>query len=119
VHLVRDVLDKAVVDRNGRAMGRVDRIILKHRRGLPSTVVALEIGPSALAHRVSRALGRWITGLLHGLGVDEGQPLRIHVDQIIDVSEKVTVDLAVSETSAGTIERKLRGFVSRLPGAIR
>jgi sporulation protein YlmC with PRC-barrel domain len=116
---VRDLLDKAIVDRNGRAMGRVDRIILKHRRGLPSTMVALEVGPSALAHRVSRALGRWTAGVLHGLGVDEGQPLRIHLDQVLEVAEKVTVDLAVGETSAGNIERALRGFVSRLPGANR
>ena len=31
--LVRDLLDKLVVDRNGREMGRVDGIVLDHRDG--------------------------------------------------------------------------------------
>ena len=119
MQLVRDLLDKAIVDRNGREMGRVDRIILESRRGSPPRVVAIEVGPSALAGRLSHALGRWMIGVMHGLGVDEGQPLRIPVKQIIDMTARVTVDLAFGETSAGNVERRLRRFVSALPGANR
>jgi len=43
--------------------------------------VAIEIGPSALGERLGCFVGRWITGLLYGLGVQEGQPLRIPVGQ--------------------------------------
>jgi sporulation protein YlmC with PRC-barrel domain len=119
VHLVRDLLDKAIVDRNGREMGRVDRIVVERSAGSQPRVAAVEVGASALAQRLSRALGRWTMGLLHGLGVADGQPLRIHVSQIVAVTDDVKVDYAFGETAAANLERKLRGFVSRLPGGNR
>jgi len=67
--LVRDVLDKRVVDRNGREMGRVDRIVLELRDGQPPRVAAFEIGPSALATRVHPRLGRWVEALEHAVGL--------------------------------------------------
>jgi sporulation protein YlmC with PRC-barrel domain len=119
MQLVRDLLDKAVVDRNGREMGRVDRVVVERGSGSPARVVAIEIGPSALAERLGRSLGRWIMGLLHGLDVDEGQPLRVHVSQILGVTDRVKVDLAFGETPAASMEHKLRGLVKRIPGANR
>jgi sporulation protein YlmC with PRC-barrel domain len=119
MQLVRDLLDKAIVDRHGREMGRVDRVVIERSAGSPPRVVAVEVGSSALAARLSRALGRWATGLLHGLAVAEGQPLRIHVSQILAVTENVKVDCAFGETPAANVERKLRGFVTTLPGGRR
>jgi hypothetical protein len=119
MQLVRDLLDKAIVDRNGREMGRVDRIVIQRRVGSPPRVIALEVGASALAERLGGALGRWVTGLLHGLAVDAGQPLRAHVSQILGVTDSVKLDLAFGETSAANVERKLRRFVSTIPGANR
>lgn len=119
MQLVRDVLDKAVLDRNGRNMGRVDRVLIERGTGSPPRVVAIEIGPSALAERLSRSFGRWVTGLLHGLGVEEGQPLRVHVRQILGITDTVKVDLAFGETPAANVERKLRTLVTRIPGANR
>jgi sporulation protein YlmC with PRC-barrel domain len=118
MHLVRDLLDKEIVDRNGRTMGRVDRVIIEAGEG-SLRVVAVEVGASALGQRLSYVLGRWVTGLLHAFGVAEGQPLRIHVHQILDVKERVKVDLAFGETPAANVERKLRGFVAAVPGAKR
>ena len=119
MHIVRDLLDKAVVDRHGRNMGRVDRVVIERRPGASPRVVAIEIGPSALAERLGRPLGRWVMALLHGLAVDEGQPLRVHVNQILDVTDTVTVDLAFDDTPAATVEHRLRGLVKRIPGAHR
>ena len=119
MRLVRDMLDKAVVDRNGREMGRVDRIVIEHGRGGPPRVAAIEVGASALATRLGTSFGRWILGLLHGLGIEQGQPLRIDVRQILDVTDLVKVDLAFGDTAAANAERKLRGFVKRIPGATR
>jgi sporulation protein YlmC with PRC-barrel domain len=118
VHLVRDLLDKEVVDRNGRPMGRVERVILDGWRG-SLRVVAIEIGAPALAGRLSPLLGRWVMAILLACGVSEGQPVRIHVHQILDVTDLVKVDLAFGETAASNVERRLRGFVSALPGANR
>ena len=119
MHLVRDLLDKAVVDRNGRKMGRVDRIVLERGDGSPSRVVAFEVGPSALATRLGSTLGGWTTGLLYGLGIEPGQPLRVHVGQILGVTDTVKVDLTFGETPAANLENKLRRLVRHLPGASR
>jgi hypothetical protein len=56
--LVRDILDMAVVDRNGREMGRADGILIEVRGDKPPLVRAIEIGPAVLASRLHPALGR-------------------------------------------------------------
>ena len=119
MQVVRDMLDKRVVDRNGREMGRVDRVVVEHRNGSPPRIVAFEVGPSALANRLGGAVGRWVTGLLYGLGIADGQPLRVHVGQILGVTDTVKVDLAFGETAAASMERTLREHVKRIPGANR
>ena len=119
MHLVRDLLDKAVIDRHGREMGRVDRIVLVVDHRAQPRVEAVEVGASALGHRLGRRSGRCVAGLLHAFGVDEGQPLRIHVSQMLGMTDKLKVDLAFGETPAASIERSLRRFISALPGADR
>lgn len=117
LHLVRDVLDKRVVDRNGREMGRVDGIVLEARGGAGPRVSAIEIGPAVLAHRIAPLLGRWVSAIEHAFGVDEGRPLRIPFTDILDIADDVKVDRAVGETSAATVERRLRRWIGRIPGA--
>jgi sporulation protein YlmC with PRC-barrel domain len=113
--LVRDVLDKKVIDRNGREMGRVDGIVLTLRRGTPPRVAALELGPAVLAHRLRPILGRWVAGLEHAFGIDEGRPLRIPFGAVLNISDQVKVDLAFGETAAATVEQRLRRWISSIP----
>jgi sporulation protein YlmC with PRC-barrel domain len=63
VDVVRDLLDKAVVDRNGREMGRVDGIVLEQEAGQPPRLAAILIGPAALGSRLHPALGRLATAV--------------------------------------------------------
>jgi hypothetical protein len=112
--LVRDVLDKAVVDRNGREMGRVDGIVLEAGAGGPPRVAALEIGPSVLAYRLRPVLARWIEAAERAWGVDEGRPVRITTDDILRVELEVTADVAVGQTGAENIELRLRRWVRRI-----
>jgi hypothetical protein len=111
------LLDKAVVDRNGREMGRVDRVVVERGHESPPRVVAIEIGLSALGARLGSAIGGWTTGILHALRIEQGQPLRVHVGQIRAATNTVKVDLAFGETPAANLERKLRRLVKRIPGA--
>ena len=60
-----------------------------------------------------------VTGLFHGLDVDEGQPLRVHASQILGVTDRVKVDLAFGDTPAASLAHKLRGLITRIPGANR
>jgi sporulation protein YlmC with PRC-barrel domain len=117
MNLVRDLLDKKVVDRNGREMGRVDSIVLPIRAGDPPRVAALELGPGVLAHRVRPILGRWVSALEHAFGVDEGRPLRIPFGAVLDIHDHVKVDLAFGETAAATVEQRLRRWISSIPGS--
>ena len=91
--LVRDLLDKKVVDRNGREMGRVDRIVLDVREGAPPRVAAFEIGPSALAARLGARLGRWAAAIEHGFQLRE-----VLLRPIVDQQVEFSVRLRISET---------------------
>ncbi len=113
--LIRDILDNKVVDRNGRDVGRVDGMVLHAVDGQPPRLAAIEIGPSVLGHRIHPLLGRCVAGLEHALGIDEGRPLRIPFRTVLDVNNHVKVDLAVGETSAATLEKRLRRWVAALP----
>ena len=114
--LVRDVLDKAVVDRHGREMGRVDRIVLELRPGAAPRLDRIELGPAVLASRIRPWLGRWVQGLEHALGIADGRPLRVPFSQVLDINAHVKVDLAVGETVAGQVESRLRARLRQVPG---
>ena len=103
--LVRDVLDTKVVDRHGREMGRVDGIVLHATDGRPPRVSAIELGPAVLGHRLHPVVGRWVAGIEHSLGIDQGRPLRIPFRRVLDIGE----------TPAATVEFRLRRRVGALP----
>ena len=115
--LIRDLLDEKVVDRNGREIGRVDTIVLEIRHDAPPRVSAIELGPAVLAYRMRPVLGRCVAGIEHAFGVDEERPLRIAFSQILGINEYVKVDLAVGETVAAAVERRLREWLGALPGS--
>ena len=73
--LVRDLLDKKVVDRNGREIGRVDSVVLENGRHGPVRVSAIEIGPAVLAYRPvppSTTTARWCSPTACGPHWDDG-----------------------------------------------
>ncbi len=116
LHLVRDLLDAKVVDRNGREMGRVDGIVVEVTADAPPRVTAIEIGPSVLAERVGPLFGRIAAAIERVLDIDEGRPIRIPFAAILDTADHVRVDVAVGETAAATLERRLRGVFGSIPG---
>ena len=115
--LIHDVLDKKVVDRHGREMGRADTIVIAVGPNRPPRVVAIELGPSVLAYRVRPILGRLMSAAERALGIDQGRPLRIPVGDILGVSAHVKVDRAFGDTVAAALEQRLRAWVGSLPGS--
>jgi|SRR5438105_7363092 len=116
--LVRELLDNQVVDGRGTRMGKVDGIVLELREDGPPRVAFLEIGASALAHRFSPLLGRWMEALAQHLGVSDGQPLRVPPSRLTEAGVDLRLDLDCRETSAmaweGWVSRKI---VRRIPGS--
>src|SRR5436853_178616 len=95
--IVRDLLDKKIVDRNGREMGRVDAVVIDAPEGVQPRVIAIEIGVSVLAYRVHPLLGRWASAFRYACGYD-GRPFRILFRDVSDVDDHVRVNLAFGET---------------------
>jgi sporulation protein YlmC with PRC-barrel domain len=115
VDVVKDVLDKLVVDRNGREMGRVDGLVLAQREGGPPRLAELLIGPSALGYRLHPAIGRWVGAFQSALGID-GSPVRIDFDDVLQIDDGLTVDRSLSETTAAAVEQRLRAWLVKIPG---
>jgi sporulation protein YlmC with PRC-barrel domain len=117
LHLARDLEDKRVVDRNGRDIGRVDRVVIAQPRNGMASVVAIEIGPTALGARLHPVLGRIVRAIEHVFQLDEGRPVRLPVDEIESVGDTVKLRLAAGDTAALAVEQRLRPFVRHFPGA--
>jgi sporulation protein YlmC with PRC-barrel domain len=117
--LVRDLLDKLVVDRHGREIGRVDGIVIEMRENAAPRVAAIEIGPAVLGERLAPVLGRCLRGLEHALGIADGRPLRIPFGDILATRDRIKVDRAAGETVALALEQRLRGWLAAIPGSSR
>src|SRR4051812_17175844 len=114
--LTHDLLDKRVLDRHGRDMGRVDRVVLGVHHGEPPTVRGFEVGPTALAWRVRPVFGRWVAALEHATGAEQDRTLRIPFRDVLGIHTSVRVDLAFGETAAATVEQRLRRWLGAIPG---
>jgi len=117
VDLVREVLDKSVVDRNGREMGRADGIVLALRDGQPPCVEAILIGPIALGDRLHPAIGRLVRALEKRMRLDARRPVHIDFGDITAVDRNVKVRLAISDTAAEAVEQRLRRWILKVPGS--
>ena len=119
MHVVRDLLDKQIVDREEERVGRVDGIVATLAPGQPPRIVQLEIGFVPLARRISRRVERWVEAAHKRWSVRRSA--RYHIDWT-DVLEHnihhVKVDVDVEKTPAYDWERWLRRhIIGKIPGA--
>jgi sporulation protein YlmC with PRC-barrel domain len=117
MELVGDLQDKKVVDRNGRELGRVDRVVLEVRAGEPPCVVAIELGIGVLGSRLGVVAGGLLQGLEHALRIDAGRPYRIPLTAVLSIDDVVKVDVAAGDTPALALEQRLRAALRSMPGA--
>jgi len=112
--LVHDLLDKQLVDREGRPFGKVDGIVLEVRPGEPPRVRALEVGAATGLARLPRWL-RWTRRLARRARVT-----RIPTSAVVKVANDITVDIDAPRARAWRGERWLaERVVARLPGGDR
>jgi hypothetical protein len=115
MELVRDVLDKQVLDRDGKKMGKVDGILLEEVSGV-LRVAFLELGGGTHARRLHPRLAFLLQGLSRAVGVTSGDPLRIPWSKVLRHDTSVHVDLLAEDTPAYAWERLLRDrLVGRWP----
>lgn len=119
MHMIRDVLDKQVVDRNQVKIGKVDGIVAQFRQGKPPRVIAVEIGSIALARRLGPLPGRWMVILAAKLGGHRhAKPHRVAWSKVRDIGIDIEVDVDVRKTAIFVWQDWLRDHVvGRIPGA--
>ena len=117
VHLIRDVLDNQMIDREKCPMGKVDGIIFVLRKDKPPRLAYIEVGTSTLAHRISTRLGKFAERIGRRWGVRRGEPFRIPWAKVSHVGIDVEVDVDAKETPVMDWEKWLnKHIVSRIPG---
>ena len=117
LHLVRDMLDTQVLDREKRPMGKVDGIGLELRDRAPPRVAYLEIDGATAWRRLGERYGRWAARLA---ALWQGKPYRFGWSQVRDLGIDLEIDVDAERTPAFGLERWLRErFVKRLPGGGR
>jgi hypothetical protein len=118
LHLVREVLDARLTDRNGRNIGRVDGLVLDLRDGGPPRLVALESGPVTLMRRIHPAIGRWLRALSRRFSPVPLVSVKFPPSAFRDIGVDIELDVdADHNPKLLRLEKWLsRHVISRIPG---
>lgn len=113
------LLDRQLIDRDGRMCGNVDDVELELDEDGRAYVSALLSGPGTLAPRLGmRRYGDWIRrahALVDGDGED---PARIPLARVADINNHVTISLEHDEVGSVDGDRWVRDHViGRIPGS--
>ncbi|PBB84890.1 MULTISPECIES: hypothetical protein [unclassified Mesorhizobium] len=119
MQLLRDILDKQVVDREQVKIGKVDSLVAELRQGKPPRIVAVELGSIALARRLGARPGQWAARLTARLrGKRYARPHRIAWRKVRDIGVDIEFDVDVRRTRIFAWQDWLRDhLVGRIPGA--
>ncbi|MET3522235.1 hypothetical protein [Mesorhizobium abyssinicae] len=117
--LLRDLLDKQVVDRRQVKIGKVDGLVAELRHGKPPRIVAVELGSITLACRLGSRPGRWMAWLAARLGGERhAEPHRIAWKKVRNIGVDIEVDVDVRRTAIFDWQDWLRDhIIGRIPGA--
>jgi hypothetical protein len=125
IHLVRDVLDKQMIDTKRTPMGRVDGIVLDLRaddagRRQQPRVTQIENGFPVLARRIHPRLRRWAAALGWRFGIRRGATYRIPIAHVLDVGREIQLKRVAEGTPILEWERVLRRrVIGKIPGSGR
>lgn len=114
--LVRDCLDKQVVDREGHKMGRVDGVVIEVGDGIKPNVVAIEIGSACQASRLHPSVIKLVKLISTWCGVVNHDPFRLPWDKLVCAEIEVIAGVEAEKTPALAWELWLRkNIISRFP----
>jgi hypothetical protein len=119
VDLIRDVLDKQLIDRHNEKMGKVDGLVMSMREGEPPRIAFVEVGAITLARRLHPRLGKWVARWCAWCGgARHAEPFRIPWSKLTLTGNDATVGLDSEETPIQDWQKWLRrNLIGRIPGA--
>jgi sporulation protein YlmC with PRC-barrel domain len=117
IRIVRDVLDKKLLDADNIEMGRVDGIVLEFPEGRQPRLVRLEQGGEILARRVAN----WVVGptrwLAHHFGPRRSGEIRIDWSKVKRMGRDIHLDMRADDTEALAWEHWMADhFAKKIPG---
>jgi sporulation protein YlmC with PRC-barrel domain len=113
------LLDRQVVDRDGRPVCKVDDLELALDPAGRPYVRAILVGPRALGPRLGGRLGRWVAAIAQRLasGDDHGPP-SIDFALVTDIGSAVTVARRYDELPIDPLEAWVEEhIIGRIPGS--
>ena len=120
LHAGLDLLDRQLVDKDGRLAGKVDDLELElPDGGGPPTVTAILAGPGALSRRLDGRFGAWLEAVANRLREgDERRPARIPFGVVKEIGSAVDLSVAKAGLETDRLEAWTRQrVIGRLPGA--
>jgi sporulation protein YlmC with PRC-barrel domain len=115
--LVRDVLDKKLVDREHCEMGRVDGLVMHFGEHSQPRITHIQIGGTTLWTRVHPALGKLAERLARNWGPKRTEPVRVPWSRVVTAGKDVKLDVKARETGAIDWEIWIaRHIIERIPG---
>jgi hypothetical protein len=116
--VVRDLLDKQLVDRDGEPFGRVDGIVMTYSADAPPRITHLELGAQTLARRLPRPFRPALAWLARRLTPRGDTPVRIEASRILQLGRKIKIDIDGTRSAARETERWIRDhIIARIPGS--
>lgn len=119
--LVRDVLDKQVLDPDGCKVGKVDGIVLALREHRPPRVVAMDISQATAWRRIHHRLGDFAEWLRTKFEPGrQARPPRVLFEHFVRGGIDVHIDLPWKRTGARVWEDWLEErVIAKIPGGRR
>jgi sporulation protein YlmC with PRC-barrel domain len=116
--VVREILDKQLLDKDDENMGRVDGLILELREGHPPRIAFIEQGGVTLARRLPGVLERLVSVLARKWSPRGGKPNRIPWKRVQKIGTALKLDEEADRSPAFASERWVRDhIILRIPGA--
>ena len=118
MNLVRDVLDKKLVDREECPMGRVSGLVMHVSESAQPRVTHILIGGPTLWMRVHPVFGRISQRLARLWGPRNEKPVRIPWSRVETIGKDIKLDVEAKETGALDWEIWVaRHIIEHIPGA--
>jgi hypothetical protein len=113
------LLDRQIVDPDGRLVAKVDDLELTEREDGRLVVSAILTGPGGLGPRLGGRLGHWVVAVWRRLRPDvDPRPDRIPADAITELDSAVHIAARIGELRINGLEAWVNDHViARLPGA--
>jgi hypothetical protein len=117
MYLVRDVLDKKLVDREHCEMGRVDGLVMQFGERSQPRITHIQIGGSTLWMRLHPFCARLAAKLPRVWGPKRTEPVRIPWSRVATAGKDIKLDVKARETGAIDWEIWIaRHIIERIPG---